>query len=551
MKKIILLVFLACTTLFARPSTISASINLDTPSVSLPENDKKEKQPEINQLKLIELEETIKQLKQSLEANDLFQQYNTYYDYLGYKEEKSIIEEKLKKHKKSSKTKEELEERLFALNETIEILKDYEDYSFIKSIDVPQTVEIFPKIKNPIHIFSAFSHIKVLKDEEIKHQKEFNKFSFFIDKLSQYSKYQEQYFKLTSNEEARVESEKAHKQYNDFMMAYDRAKTSLGIYNKKVDEEINRIKSDVKSQFFQMLNILFGILIVIALFILCKKLVKKYVEDSEKLYTINKILNFAQISIIILVLIFAYIDNISYLITVLGFASAGIAIAMRDMFVSMLGWFVIMVSGSFKVGDRVKVVKNNVTYVGDIVDISILKMTLYEDVTLSTLLSREKRAGRMIYVPNNIIFTELIANYTHANIYTLHDVLEIYVSFDSNLQKVEQILKDIVNPITQNAVNTAKTTMKKLRLHYNVRYARTETRVLMNIEREGVKVCVCYLCFTREALKTKSIITQKVIEEFKKHDDIKIAYQTHMLYMQNHKNMPFNGKMEQDEKDIL
>lgn len=516
-------------------------VNID--NQTLLENGKEEK---INELKT-----SIRTIKQSLESNDLLQQYNTYYDYLAYKEEKKILEEELKKHKKTSKTKEEIEEKLLALNEKIDVLKDYEDYSFIKSINIPQTVEAFPKIKNPIHIISAFSHIKELSDEEKKYQKDFSTFSFFVDKLSQYARYQEQLFNITQDEKIKLESEKASKQYNDFMLAYDRAKTSLAIYTKKVDEEINRIKTDIKSQFFQMLNIFLGILIVIALFLLVKKIVKKYVEDSEKIYTLNKMLNLAQISIVLLVLLFAYIDNISYLVTVLGFASAGIAIAMRDMFMSMLGWFVIIFGGSFKVGDRVRVVKNNVTYVGDIVDISLLKMTIYEDVTLGTLLSKERRAGRMIYVPNNIIFTELMANYTHANIYTLYDVVEIYITFDSNLSKVEQIIKDIVNPITQNAVNTAKNTMKKLRHHYNVRYAKTETRVFTNIEREGVKISACYLCYTREALKTRTLICQKILEEFKKHDDIKLAYQTHMVYMQNYKNMPFNGKMEQDEKDIL
>lgn len=533
-------------------SVLLFGIDANTPQnnqTSIEQNQSSINEPKDSKIK--ELQSMLDSIKQSIQANDLLQQYNTYYDYLGYKEEKRLLEEEIKKGKKNQKTKEELEERLLALNEKIEILKDYEDYSFIKSINIPQTIETFPKIKNPIHIISAFSHIKELTDEETRYQKEFSKFSFFVDKLGQYSRYQEQLFKLVDDENTRLESEKATKQYNDFMIAYDRAQTSISIYTKKVDEEINRIKTDIKSQFFQMLNIFLGILIVIALFLLIKKIVKKYVEDSEKIYTLNKMLNFAQISIVLLVLLFAYIDNISYLVTVLGFASAGIAIAMRDMFMSMLGWFVIIFGGSFKVGDRVKVVKNNVTYVGDIVDISLLKMTIYEDVTLGTLLSKERRAGRMIYVPNNIIFTELIANYTHANIYTLYDVVEIYITFDSNVSKVEQIIKDIVNPITQNAVNTAKNTMKKLRHHYNVRYAKTETRVFTNIEREGVKISACYLCYTREALKTRTLICQKILEEFKKHDDIKLAYQTYMIYMQNHKNMPFNGKMEQDEKDIL
>ena len=51
----------------------------------------------------------------------------------------------------------------------------------------------------------------------------------------------------------------------------------------------------------------------------------------------NKLINFLFIVIVILVLLFSYIQNVSYLVTILGFASAGIAIALKDWFMSIFG----------------------------------------------------------------------------------------------------------------------------------------------------------------------------------------------------------------------
>jgi len=45
-------------------------------------------------------------------------------------------------------------------------------------------------------------------------------------------------------------------------------------------------------------------------------------------------------------------------------------------------------------------------------DISLLRMTILEDITLTSIM-HNRRAGRIIFIPNNYIFTHMIANYTH------------------------------------------------------------------------------------------------------------------------------------------
>jgi small-conductance mechanosensitive channel len=76
-----------------------------------------------------------------------------------------------------------------------------------------------------------------------------------------------------------------------------------------------------------------------------------------------------------MLLLFSYIDNVSYLVTILGFASAGIAIALKDWFMSIFGWLVIVTSGFIQVGDRIRVTKGEVETVGDVLDISLFKST--------------------------------------------------------------------------------------------------------------------------------------------------------------------------------
>lgn len=61
---------------------------------------------------------------------------------------------------------------------------------------------------------------------------------------------------------------------------------------------------------------------------------------------------------------------------------------------SILGWMVIVFGGSFHVGDRIKIQKDGLPYVGDIIDISLLRMTVLEDITLTSY-KENIRSGRI------------------------------------------------------------------------------------------------------------------------------------------------------------
>ena len=70
---------------------------------------------------------------------------------------------------------------------------------------------------------------------------------------------------------------------------------------------------------------------------------------------------------------------------------------MKDYFMSIIGWFVIIFGGNHHVGDRVKVRKDGVVYVGDIIDISMLNLIILEDVTLTSYL-KNRRSGRVVFI---------------------------------------------------------------------------------------------------------------------------------------------------------
>jgi len=308
---------------------------------------------------------------------------------------------------------------------------------------------------------------------------------------------------------------------------------AIEAYNKKIEEAILKIDAGIKREVTKVLVIAGVILGLFILFLAVKFLIQRYMSKQESFYLINKALNFIFLNVIVLILLFAYIENVSYLVTILGFASAGIAIAMKDWFMSILGWFVIVIGGSVHVGDRVKFVRDGVQYVGDIVDISPLRMTMQEDITLTSYMVN-RRSGRIIFIPNNYIFTDMLANYSHAGLKTVWDGIDFTITYDSNAAKAVSIAKEIVKKYSKGYTDITRKQLNKLRKSYHLKNTNVEPRVYSFIEPYGVKISAWYMTNSFATLTLRSTISMEILERIAGESDIELAYPTQSLYVNKH-----------------
>ena len=214
--------------------------------------------------------------------------------------------------------------------------------------------------------------------------------------------------------------------------------------------------------------------------------------------------------------------------TILGFASAGIAIALKDWFMSIFGWMVIVTSGSIQVGDRIKVTRNGLEAVGDVLDISLFKITIREDITYTSY-TVNRRTGRIFFIPNNYIFSEMIANYTHSGLRTVWDGIDITLTFDSNHKKAQKIVKDILKHYSKGYTDITRKQLSKMRSKYQLRATGVEPRVFTFIEQHGMVISGWYLTNSYAALQLRSTMSPEILEAFMKEDDIHIAYPTQQI----------------------
>ncbi len=484
----------------------------------------------------------IENLDKQLKENNIWSKiYSNYHTYKELKEQEDKLDKKIEQLKSFSERRllnkqqrailDKLKSEKVILEGKLQLLKEYEHDPFKKFLKPPEIGDV-PQVSNPFSIISAISFLEKLKNDQNEYQARFDSIHKVLNQLKAKEKLLIELLKydMPEHRKYRKELDDTREEIKTFLPVVEIFKTTQNVYTKKIDEIRLNLQTEIHKEIERATNIGIVILVLLIVAFVLKYLVKRYMSDTERFYTINKFINFTFITFALLTLLFAYIENVNYLVTILGFASAGIAIAMKDWFMSLMGWFVIIIGGAVHVGDRVKFVRNGMEYVGDIIDISLLRMTIQEDITLTTYM-HNRRAGRIIFVPNNYIFTDMIANYTHAGLKTVWDGIDFTITFDSNAVKAASIAKEVTKKYAKGYTEITRKQLNKLRSQYSVKNTNVEPRIYSFIEPYGIKISAWYHTNAYATLTLRSTISMEIIERIQAEDDIHLAYPSQSIYI--------------------
>ena len=510
---------------------------------SIAENEKLLREKRLTKIK--HYNEELKSINTLLSKDNVWEK--SYISHIAYSQVRNdllLLQQKItalgKKRKKSSADREVLEDlkaKEKILSEQFILLDRQQGKSMFATLLQPEEIEEMPILSNPLDIFTAISFIKHLEEIYADYNKQGVELAERISLLKSKIETLKSLRALNENGGYDKELEETTYRLDKYINAQEILEVTANIYDKRIDEIEVKVNKQIRIQVYKLSKIGLIILFLFALAFFLKVMSKKYITDNDRFYMANKIINFGNFILIMIILLFNYIENVSYLVTVLGFASAGIAIAMKDWFMSMLGWLVIVFGGSIHVGDRIRVDMDGMKYVGDVMDISLLRMTILEDITLSTY-KENRRAGRIIFVPNNYVFTRMIANYSHDSLKTVWDGIDVMITFDSNHKKAMYLAKEVARKYSKGYTDITRKQLNKLRHKYSLKNTNVEPRVYSFIEPIGLNISVWYLTNAYATLTLRSTISTDIIDAFNAEDDITIAYPTQQLNLTMNKQTP-------------
>ena len=174
----------------------------------------------------------------------------------------------------------------------------------------------------------------------------------------------------------------------------------LGVYKRNLTSWQSMIGSRYKAEFRSLLVRILLLLVLLATISgaaeLWRRAIFRLVHDVRRRYQFLLLRKIVFWCLIGIVLIFSFASELGSVATFAGLMTAGLAVALQNVILSIVGYFFLIGKFGIRVGDRVQVA--GVT--GEVVDIGLVRFHLLELVTGGG----KTPSGRVVAFSNSIVF---------------------------------------------------------------------------------------------------------------------------------------------------
>jgi small-conductance mechanosensitive channel len=278
------------------------------------------------------------------------------------------------------------------------------------------------------------------------------------------------------------------------------------------------------SQVFQI-KILKTFLVILFIWVLKRVgsgIADKFSDSNVRNYNYRKAISRIVWTLALIIIADIWLEGLTSLATYLGLVSAGIAIALKDPLTDIAGWFFITLRKPFEMSHRIEIGVHK----GDVVDIRIFKFTILE---IGGWVGGDQPTGRVIHLPNSIVFRESVANYT-VGFNFIWDEIKVLITFESDWRRAKGILKSIVDKQTESSVDKAEKEIQTTTKKYLIKISQTKPSVITSVHEYGIALSVRYLVRPTRRRMLNEILWEDILEAFSKEKNIHFAYPTTRFY---------------------
>ena len=265
-----------------------------------------------------------------------------------------------------------------------------------------------------------------------------------------------------------------------------------------------------------------GTLAVVLLWVglgrLARRVIARAMDDSAARFQMTRVSGYILGFAALVVVARTWIQGINGLATYLGLVSAGIAIALQDPVTNLAGWLYILIRRPFRVGDRIQVGTNT----GDVVDIRPLRFIMLE---IGNWVHADQGTGRILHVPNGLVFKHSVANYDEAFGYIWNE-LDITITFESDWRSAKSMLEAI---LAEQSDEIDKHVRKRIDDAAHVLHIKLPTVtpvVWTTVVESGVRLTMRYLCKPRARRSSETHIWEQVLDGMAALQNVDFAYPT-------------------------
>ena len=176
-----------------------------------------------------------------------------------------------------------------------------------------------------------------------------------------------------------------------------------------------------------------------------------------------------------------------------GFLGMMLGWSLQAPVTGIAAWLMIITKKPFQIGDRIILAG----FTGDVTDITLTHVVLNQ---VGGSVGGEERSGRGVLIPNAILFSNSIINYTLEQKYMLDEVL-VRLTFDSDFELAERLCFEAVHAVTETII----------------RDSGFEPNIRCEFYESGVLIRARYQTIPGDRQRISSDITRRILASFKQH----------------------------------
>ncbi len=265
-----------------------------------------------------------------------------------------------------------------------------------------------------------------------------------------------------------------------------------------------------------------SVLIIILIYLInwiTSRMVKRRISDPKTRFSAGKTIDYLSVAIGAILVGRLWFEGVQSLATYLGLVSAGLAISLKDIFVNLAGWIFILWRKPFALGNRIQID----SFSGDVIDIRPFQFTILE---IGNWVNADQSTGRMIHIPNGIIFNSPISNYDSGFQYIWNEI-PVLITFESDWQEAKKILQEIISVSALTTIQKAEKEIIESSKKFLIFYNNLSPKVYTSVEDSGILLTLRYLTQIRERRDGAENIWEQILIQFSEHSDINLAYPTY------------------------
>jgi small-conductance mechanosensitive channel len=237
-------------------------------------------------------------------------------------------------------------------------------------------------------------------------------------------------------------------------------------------------------------------------------------EDKRRRHDLRNLLRFVFVSITVAGVLAAVTQRYVGLLFSLGVVGFAVTFALQQPLFSLIDWLYIMVKRPYEVGDRVAIEGSK----GDVVEVDFFVTTLWE--IDGELVSSNQPSGRVITLPNSVVLSSHVYNYSSREFPHVWNELSIQVAYETDLAFTRDLMTEVADEYLgaemERAIEQYRKRLAETPVELEVRGGPS---VNVRQEESWVDLRLRYLVHPRRGQRVKNELYDRILDRLNDHPD--------------------------------